>query len=106
MQRILNWFFDGKGELPAFYAERDYSPEQVRLYSKAAPGKACKVDIRDDGVSILASYATLSGQQNLDELAGSFSTNEIEEGSVITCHIINTGGMATLSVQFEMESLG
>lgn len=105
MQRILNWFFDGKGELPAFYAERDYDPEHIRLYSKAAPGKACKVDIRDDGVSILASYATLSGQQNLDELAGSFSTNRIEEGSVITCHIVDTGGMATLSVQLEMNSL-
>ena len=105
MQRILNWFFDGKSELPAFYAERGYSPENVRLYSKQAPGKACKVDIRADGVSILGHYAQLSGQQNLEELAGSFTGDDILEGSVITCHIVDTGGMATLSVQLEMESL-
>lgn len=105
MQRILNWFFDGKSELPAYYMEQGYSPENIRLYSKAAPGKACKVDIRADGVSILEHYAQLSGQQNLEELAGNFTGADIEEGSVITCHIVDTGGMATLSVQLEMESL-
>lgn len=104
MRRILNWFFDGKGELPAYYAEQGYSAENLRLYSIAGPGKACKVDIRDDGVSILEQYAQLSGQQNLEELAGNFKDGGIDEGSVITCHIVDTGGMATLSIQLELEA--
>lgn len=102
--RILNWFFDGKSELPAYYAEQGYSPENLRLYSIAAPGKACKVDIRANGVSILENYAELSGQQNLEEMAGNFKDGGIDEGSVITCHIIDTGGMATLSIQLELEA--
>ena len=106
MQRILNWFFSGQSEMPAYYAEQDYSPENIRLYSSAAPGKACKVDIRDDGVSILTDYAQLSGQQKLEELAGNFKGGDIDEGSVITCHIIDTGGMASLSIQLEMDGLG
>ena len=105
MQRILTWFFNGQSEMPAYYAEQGYSLENLRLYSVKAPGKACKVDIRDDGVSILSSYATLSGQQNLEELAGNFSSTGIDEGSVITCHVIDTGGMASLSIQLELESL-
>ena len=91
--------------MPAYYAEQDYSPTDIRLYSNAAPGKACKVDIRDDGVSILTEYAQLSGQQNLEELAGNFKGGDIDEGSVITCHIMDTGGRSNLSIQLEMESL-
>lgn len=106
--RILNWFFNGQPEMQAFYAERDYSPEEIRLYSPNAPGKTdCQVDIRDDGVSILAEFARLSGEQTLEELAGAFPNNEptIEEGSVITCHIVDPGGVGNLSIQLEMESL-
>ena len=104
MQRILTWFFNGKAEMPAYYAEQGYTPESLRLYSVGAPGKACKVDIRADGVSILENYAELSGQQNLEELAGNFKGGGIDEGSVITCHIIDTGGMASLSIQLDMEA--
>ncbi|MDP2662626.1 MAG: hypothetical protein Q8R28_18060 [Dehalococcoidia bacterium] len=106
--RILNWYWHGQGqELQAFYADRDYSPEAVRLYSPAAPGVAIQVDIRDDGVSILSDYASLEGQQTVEDIAGSFPNNKptIEQGSVITCHIIATGGAATLNVQLEMETI-
>lgn len=107
MEKILNWFFNGKSEMTAYYADRDYSPEALRLYSSAAPGKACQVDIRDDGVSILSDFATLEGDQTVEDLAGSFPNSKptIEQGSVISCHIISTGGMATLNVQLEMETI-
>lgn len=108
MKRILNWYFSGNENMIAYYAEQDYSPVNIRLYAKDAPGAECKVDIRDDGVSILSDYAMLGGQQTLEELAGNFPHNNstIEEGSVITCHIIDPGGAGGLSIQFEMESLG
>lgn len=104
MLRILTWFFNGQSEMPAYYAEQGYSPEHLRLYSAGAPGKACRVDIRADGVSILEQYAELSGQQNLEEMAGNFKSGGINEGSVITCHIMDTGGMASLSIQLELEA--
>ena len=105
--RILNWFFNGNPDMQAFYAETDYSPEQIRLYTPSAPGAACKVDIRDDGVSILEHYAELGGQETLEEAAGTFPNTlpSIEAGSIITCHIIDPGGVTNLSVQFEMETL-
>jgi len=105
--RIVNWFWNGQGQLPSYYADRDYSPESVRLYSDAAPGKICQVDIRTDGVSILSDYAGLEGQQTVEDIAGNFPNSKvnIEQGSVITCHIISTGGAGTLNVQLEMESL-
>jgi len=106
--RILNWQFTGNSDMQAYYAEQDYNPDQIRLYSANAPGKACKIDIRDDGVSILTDYAELSGEQTLEELAGNFANDKptIEQGSVITCHMVDPGGVSSLSVQFEMTSLG
>src|SRR3990172_7292738 len=108
MQRIINWQFNGNSDMVVYYAERDYSPENIRLYSPNAPGKGvCQVDIRDDGVSILDDYAKLSGEQTLEELAGNFADNKptIEEGSIITCHIVDPGGAGSVSIQLEMESL-
>ena len=102
--RILNWFFSGNPDMPAFYAESAYTPAYIRLHSKNAPGVTCQVDIRDDGVSILNTYAELAGEETLEMMAGDFKDTTIEEGSVITCHIINTGGVGNLSIQFEMET--
>ena len=107
-RRIINWHFAGNSDMPAYYAETDYSPEQIRLYSPNALGAGvCQVDIRDDGVSILEDYAKLSGEQTLEELAGNFASDKptIEAGSVITCHIVDPGGASSLSIQLEMESL-
>jgi hypothetical protein len=102
--RILNWFFSGNPDMPAFYAESDYTPTNIRLYSKNAPGVACQVDIKDDGVSILENYAELAGEETLEDVAGNFLDTVIEAGSVITCHIIQSGGVGSLSVQLEMET--
>ena len=107
-KRILNWHFTGNPDMLACYAEEDYSPEHIRLYSPNALGAGvCEVDIRDDGVSILEDYAKLSGEQTLEELAGNFASDKptIEQGSVITCHIVDPGGASSLSIQLEMESL-
>ena len=105
--RILNWYWHGQGLFQAFYAERDYSPEEVRLYSTNPPGAECQVDIRDDGVSILSDYARLGGQQTVEDMAGSFPNNKptIEQGSVVTCHLITAGGAGDLNVQLEMDTI-
>lgn len=105
MQRILNWFFNGRSEMPGYYAEQGYNLENLRLYSADAPSKSCKVDIRNNGVSVLSNYAELSGRETLEELAGNFKSPSIDEGSVITCHIIEAGGVGSLSIQLEMDSL-
>ena len=106
IHRILNWHFSGDLDMPAFYAERDYEPTNIRLYARNAPSGTCKVDIRDDGVSILADYAKLEGSDNLEEDAEDFPAIHplIEKGSIITCHIIETGGAGDVSVQLELES--
>lgn len=106
--RILNWHFTGNPTMQSFYADQDYSPEEVRLFSDFAPGGGVtQVDIRDDGVSIFSDYAKLSGEQTLEELAGNFpdSTGVIEKGSIISCHIIDTGGASNLNIQLELEEL-
>lgn len=104
--RILNWFFSGNPDMPAFYVSKDSNPEGLRVYAPNAPGAAeCQIDIRADGVSILSHYAKLGGQQHLEEMAGTFATKSIAEGAVVTCHVIDTGGANNISVQLELESL-
>ncbi len=54
VKRIITWHIPCPGApLPAFYMERDYTPERVRIYAENAPmGNDCEVDIRDDGATI------------------------------------------------------
>ncbi len=107
--RILNWHFSGNPDMPAYFADKDYNPTKIRLYATNAAviGGGCTVDIRDDGVSILSDYANLPAGDNLEEDAESFLVENplIEEGSVITCHMMNTGGASNISIQFELDSL-
>ena len=65
-KRILNWHIPYPGApLPAFYMERDYVPEKVRIYAQDAPSSDFEVDIRDDGATIFADRATSYKKQNL-----------------------------------------
>ena len=91
--------------MPGYYAEQGYNLEHLRLYSADAPSKSCKVDIRNNGVSVLSNHAELAGRETLEELAGNFKSPSVDEGSVITCHIIEAGGVGSLSIQLEMDSL-
>ena len=103
--RILNWYWQGGG-MPAFYAERDYVPNDIRIHSAYPIGAECQVDIRVDGVSILTDYARLGARQTLEELAGSFiATPSIAQGSMVTCAIVEPGGASALSIQLEMTTL-
>ena len=66
------------------------------------------VDIRDDGVSIFTSnYATLTKGENLEEQAEDYEDIHpvIEDGSVISFHIIDKAGAEGITGQLELESL-
>jgi len=104
--RILNWHFNGNDDAQAFIAERDYQPGSVRIYAVNAPSNGdCKIDIRDDGTTIFADYAKLPAGDNTELDAEDYSGEQvISQGSVITCHVIETNGAGVISVQLELES--
>ena len=67
-----------------------------------------KVDIRVDGVSILTSeYATLNKGGAVEEHAEDYANEHphIGEGSVVSFHVIKTGGSDDFTCQLEMTSL-
>lgn len=114
MKRILVWNLtslrDGdEGQGPAYYAEHSYTPDACRLYARNPPnGGDLKVDIRDDGVSIFTgNYAVLNDGGNLEEHAEDYPVAHpaIEEGSVVTFHVIETNGAADITCQLELESI-
>ena len=99
MQETLNWHYNGNPDMVAYYAESDLAPEEVRLMSLNPAGKGeCQVDIRADGVSILSEYIGISGENTLQEIGASF-TGGITKGQVVTCHVVDTGGISRLSIQ-------
>lgn len=114
MKRTLTWWLpsvagsdDSQG--PVYYADHDYVPNAIRLYARLAPNNdILKVDIRVDGVSILSRrYACLNRGANLEEHAEDYPAAEpaINEGSVISFHIIQTGGAEGITAHLEMDSL-
>jgi len=107
--RILTWYYRGVDpEMPAYYLERDYTPAHIRVYAKKEPsGGDLQVDIKDDGTSILASYAFLPKGDNLEEDAEDFLDTEsiMEVGSVVTCDVVVTNGADGITVQLELLSL-
>jgi len=114
MRRQLIWHIphargDDGSQGPVYYAEHDYSADALRLYARTAPGGGdLTVDIRDDGESIFTSnYATLNKGGNLEEHAEDYPSPSpmIEEGSVISFHIIRTGGAEDITAQLELVSL-
>ena len=128
MFRIVTWHIPYPGApLARFYMERDYTPAKLRLLAEQAPSVDCEVDIRDDGTTIFAdrglrpesksasrstgttkTTAVLPKGANLEEAADDFpsSVATIEEGSVLTCHEIEMGGAANVTIQLELESIG
>lgn len=113
-RRTLTWHVerirgDDGSQGPVFYADHDYSPGAVRLYARQAPNAGdLKVDIRDDGASILTSqYAALNKGGNLEEHAEDYPQAQpfIGEGSALSLHIISSGGAEDISAHLEMETV-
>ncbi len=114
MKRMFVWFIDrprgdDDSQGPVFYADHDYHPDAVRLMARRAPnGRDLQVDIRDDGVSIFTSnYAALNKGGTVEEHAEDYPDPlpEIEEGSVITLHVIQSAEAEGITCQAEMDSL-
>ena len=111
--RYLTWYLDtltGTTEQqgPAHYMDKGYSAGHCRIHSRIAPTSGdLKVDIRQDGTSIMtANYAALNKGGNLEEHAEDYSGEpELDEGSVVTLHVIETNGAKGITVQLELDSL-
>lgn len=93
MNRILVWHDKQLSDSnepfgPTYYLERAYAPQKMRVYARVAPsGAPLEVEIRDDGVSILAnravSYTTLSREASVITYGtptGTFQVGEIVTG--------------------------
>ena len=115
MKRYLVWHIPhvregDESQGPRFYADHDYGPGAFRLMARQAPNAASglQVDIRVDDVTIMTdNYAVLNEDANLEENAEDYTAASpfIEEGSVITFHIITTGGAEDITGQLELDSL-
>ena len=81
----------------------------MRLHARLAPnGGDLTVDVRDDGESIFTSnYACLNKGGNLEENAEDYpqTASHIAEGSMVTFHIISTGGAEGITGSLEMYSV-
>ena len=113
-KRILVWHVDhprgdDDSQGPVFYMDSDYSPGSVRLHARLATSGDLKVDIRQDGVSIFSSEkATLNGGSTLEEDAQDYPLDNdpfIAEESVLSFHIIQTGGAEGITCELELTTL-
>ena len=110
--RVLVWHLetperDGTEQGPAYYMERDYTPTALRLLARQAPdGGPLIVNLKDDGVSILARTSRLEKGDEADPDAEVFPLNPgtIAEGSVVTLDIVSSGGAKGITVQLELDA--
>ena len=114
MKRTITWHVpqirgDSGSQGAVFYADHDYTPGAIRLYARQAPNAGdLTVDIKANGSSILSSrYAALNKGANLEEHAEDYPAAEpmIAEGSVVSLHIVSSGGAEDISASLEMDSL-
>ena len=107
MNRILVWYFGG-AEQPSYYMEKDYTIGQTIIYAANPPvDTGLLIDIKDDGVSIFTGDATaiLPGGENLNSEAEDYPEDTvIEEGSIVTCEIVDANGAGLITVQLELSS--
>lgn len=113
-KRYLTWHAehareDGDREGPVYYADEGYSLGHIRLHARRAPiGGDLRVDIRDDGVSILTSFGARITQGNtIEEEAEDYPDDRvtIEEGSEITFHVIAASSAADITCTLEVEAI-
>ncbi len=95
--RILTWHIPSPGvPLPAFYMERDYIPDKVRIYAEHAPVSGdLEIDIKDDGTSIFANKAsstTTHGEVYSRISYNILATSTFRVGEVITGGISGAKG--------------
>jgi len=113
----------------AYYTDKDYEKVAVRLHAEKAPHVAdASFDIFVDGVSIFSNRAAsyrqtgatvgplvtsdaeettillLKGSSS-DDIAENFNTDGIEQGSWLTCELVNSGGGKNFTVQLELEEV-
>lgn len=115
MNRYLVWHFDlvagtNGAQGPVYFADQNYAPGSIRLSAQKAPDAGdLRVDIKDDGISILSSFhARMTEGNTLEEDAGGYTDNPptIQEGSEISFHFVTTGGAENITCTLELESVG
>lgn len=106
--RILSWFKEGTGLANGrHFLDRDYEPKRVRIYAETTPvGGDLKIDIKDDGTSIMSSgYAILGRTENSTNMAGDFVQGvTIAQGSWLSMEVVETNGANDITVQLELHS--
>ncbi len=109
----------------AYYMDADYDKVAVRLYAEKAPLRDAKFNIYDDGVSIFSNQTfkkynyssgvdetgadkyevSLPKGQNSEEIAETFNSTQIEEGSWVWCNMVDAGDGKNFTVQLELHQV-
>ena len=108
--RILVWYLegvigDGTEQGPAYYMDRDYVPDALRVMAKrVADADDFTADIKDDGVSILSRRARMLKGAKTEVDAEEFPSPPvlIEAGSLITLDVTSAGAKG-ITIQLELN---
>lgn len=111
--RILTWYLenlerDGVEQGPAYYIERDYVPVALRVLVRGKPDAGnLTFDIKDDGVTILASTGFVGKGDTREPDAETFPRRPatIQKDSIVTFDITSSGGAKGISVHLELDAV-
>lgn len=126
--RIITWHipkgWDKPISLARHYAETDYEPVGLRIFAEdPSVDGDIELDIKADGVSIMANLATLSYttqgfrintvsktvvllKGDAEETDAADFGNDIPEGSWISCEVSNLRGASGVTIQLELDKAG
>lgn len=113
MLRVLTWHIPdspvGEGSQgPRYYILADSEPLRLQIYAEIAPqGDSLKVDILNDGETIMSDYyAVLPEGMNSDDAAEDFvNPCVIQAGSWVYLDVIEMSNAKNVSVHLVLESL-
>jgi len=108
----------------AFYIEENSKPVTASLYAVRVPTKDALIDVLDDGVSIfnnrtltvvdtttgvnktgaVVTGAVLPAGTNSEGNAEDFTDEVIEDGSWITCNLLDSGAGSGFTIQIVLSS--
>jgi len=110
---------------PAYYIDSDYEKVAVRVYAREAPVRDASIDVYVDGASIFndrgytqvdpttgvlstlnsGTFATLEAGDNSELLVDDFTDDDVNEGTWLTCELVDAGGGTDFTVQVELRQI-
>jgi len=112
MLRHLTWHIPespyGEGSQgPAYFIEQEYDLLGIQIHAENAPdGDNLQIDVLEDGMSILRSYATLTEGSHNEEAADRFVSDVLSKGSWVTMEVKKMANAKNVTINMLIEALG